>query len=141
MVWVLACEVVTLMKCLRGNSVRVCSFVNPIVVSSNRSSIRYDALPKIFILVTASITAFKKSAFTTLLHTLWCAAKDFHLGNFIFPDLVLDKQTNKTLTQYFILSCTTCFDRQALITCVIQLDRIHLYITRSESEFCPKNWA
>ena len=59
MVWVLACEVVILMKCLRGNSVRVCSFVNPIVVSSNRSSIRYDALPKIFILVTLfSLTSF-----------------------------------------------------------------------------------
>ena len=59
-----------------------------------------------------------------------------------FPwPLLRQTTTNKTLTQYFIISCTTCFDRQALITYVIQLVKIHLHSTRSESEseFCPKN--
>ena len=60
-----------------------------------------------------------------------------HLDTFVFPDLFLDKQTNRTFSQYFILFfCTTCFDHQALITCVLQLGRIHIHNTRSESEFC-----
>ena len=45
---------------------------------------------------------------------------------FCFPWPPFRQTTNKTLTQYFIL-CTTCFDRPALITCVIQLGRIHIH--------------
>ena len=56
---------------------------------------------------------------------------DYHLY-FPWPQF----RQKKTLTQYLILSCTTCFDRQALISCIIELGRIHT--TRSESEFCPK---
>ena len=50
-----------------------------------------------------------------------------HLDIFIFPDLLLDKQQTKLWLNILFFSCTTCFDRPALITCVIQLGRIHIH--------------
>ena len=55
-----------------------------------------------------------------------------HLDIFVFPDFFL-RQKNRAFSQYLILLL-----HKALITCVIQLGRIHIHNKRSESEFCLK---
>ena len=60
----------------------------------------------------------------------------YHPWLFIFPDLSLDK--NNLLTQWFIETFlgTTCFDRLALITCWLGLQRFQANPTESECGVC-----